>query len=226
VPDGLDWDLWLGPAPFRPYHPAYHPWTWRNWLDFGTGLLGDLGLHKLSTVFKSLNLGHPVTVEASATKLSAETYPLGEIVRFEFPARGQMAPVTLTWYDGGLKPPRPPEFDDDDVLQDVLYIGDKAKLMGNRLIPESRMETYKLPPKTLPRSPGHYQEWVDACRGGPAAGSNFVDHAALVTEVCLLGNVAVRSQKKLKWDGTLFRFTNDRAANQMLRREYRQGWTL
>ncbi len=226
VPDGLDWDLWLGPAPFRPYHPAYHPWTWRNWLDFGTGLLGDLGLHKLSTVFKALNLGHPVTVEASATKLSTETYPLGEIVRFEFPARGELAPVTLTWYDGGLKPPRPAEFDDDDVLQDVIYIGDKGKLMGNRLIPESRMEAYKLPPKTLPRSPGHYQEWVDACRGGPAAGSNFVDHGALVTEVCLLGNIAVRSQKKLHWDGGQFRFTNDRAANQMLRRECRQGWTL
>ncbi len=226
VPDGLDWDLWLGPAPVRPYHPAYHPWTWRNWLDFGTGLLGDLGLHKLSTVFKALHLGHPVTVEASATKLSAETYPLGEIVRFEFPARGNLAPVTLTWYDGGLKPPRPPEFDDDDVLQDVIYIGENGKLMGNRLIPESRMDTYKLPPKTLPRSPGHYQEWVSACRGGPAPGSNFVDHAALVTEVCLLGNIAVRRQKKLKWDGVNFRFTNDQAANELLHRPYRSGWTL
>lgn len=225
VPEGLDWDLWLGPAPYRPYHSAYHPWTWRNWLDFGTGLLGDLGLHKLSTVFKALNLGHPATIEASATKLSRETYPLGEIVRFEFPARGEMAPVTLTWYDGGLKPPRPPEFDDDDVLQDVLYVGEKAKLMGNRLIPESRMETYKLPPKKLPRSPGHYQEWVDACRGGAPAGSNF-DHAGLVTEVVLLGNIAVRAQKKLKWDGANLRFTNDKAANELLHRKYREGWTL
>ena len=225
VPDGLDWDLWLGPAPARPYHPAYHPWTWRNWLDFGTGLLGDLGLHKLSTVFKALNLGHPVTVEASATKLSPETYPLGEIVRYEFPARGNLAPVTLTWYDGGLKPARPPEFDDDDVLQDVLYIGDQGKLMGNRLIPESRMDSYKLPAKTLPRSPGHYQEWVNACRGGPPAGSNFPDHSALVTEVCLLGNIAVRIQKKLRWDGANFRFTNDQAANKLLHRQYRQGWS-
>ena len=226
LPAGLDWDLWLGPAPYRPYHPAYHPWTWRNWLDFGTGLLGDLGLHKLSTVFKALDLGRPVAVEGSATKLSTETYPLGEIVRFEFPARGDRAPVTLTWYDGGLKPPRPPELDDDDVLQDVLYIGDKGKLMGNRLLPESRMDTYKLPPKTLPRSPGHYQEWVAACRGGPPAGANFVDHAALVTEVCLLGNIAVRSQKKLRWDGANFRFANDPAANRMLQRPYRQGWSF
>jgi predicted dehydrogenase len=226
IPDGLDWDLWLGPAPARPYHPAYHPWTWRNWLDFGTGLLGDLGLHKLSTVFKALNLGHPSSVEGSATILSPETFPLGEIVKFEFPARGNLSPVTLTWYDGGLKPPRPPEFDDDDVLQDVIYIGDKGKLMGNRLIPESRMDSYKLPSKTLPRSPGHYQEWVNACRGGPSAGANFVDHAALVTEVCLLGNIAVRSQKKLRWDGAKLQFLNDQAANRTLHREYRQGWTL
>ena len=226
VPEGLDWDLWLGPAPVRPYHPAYHPWTWRNWLDFGTGLLGDLGLHKLSTVFKALNLGHPVSVEGSATKLSSETYPLGEVVRFQFPARGDMPPVALTWYDGGLKPFRPPEFDDDDVLQDVLYIGDKGELMGNRLVPDSRMESYKLPPKTLPRSPGHYEEWIKACGGGPPAGSNFVDHSALVTEVCLLGNIAVRRDKKLLWDGTNHRFTNDQSANKLLRREYRQGWTL
>ena len=218
VPDGLDWNLWLGPAPSRPYHPAYHPWTWRNWLDFGTGLLGDLGLHKLSTVFKALNLGHPVSVEASATKLSAETYPLGEIVRFEFPARGEQPPVTLTWYDGGLKPPRPPELEPDDVMRDIIYIGDKGKLMGERLIPESRMESYQKPPKTLPRSPGHYQEWIAACRGGAPAGSNFLDHSGLVTEICLLGNIAVRAQKKLLWDGARMEFKNDKAANKLLRR--------
>jgi predicted dehydrogenase len=226
VPEGLDWDLWLGPAPYRPYHPAYHPWTWRNWLDFGTGLLGDLGCHKLSTVFKALNLGHPSSVEGSATKLSSETYPLGEIVRFEFPARGHQPPVTLTWYDGGLKPPRPPELHPDDPLGDVLYLGEKGKLMGQRLLPESRMESYVKPPKTLPRSPGHYQEWITACRGGPPAGSNFLDHAGLLTEVCLLGNIAVRTAKKLQWDGAGMRFTNDAAANRRLRREYRAGWSL
>ncbi|MFO1501542.1 MAG: Gfo/Idh/MocA family oxidoreductase [Verrucomicrobiota bacterium] len=226
VPDGLDWDLWLGPAPARPYHPAYHPWTWRNWRDFGTGLLGDLGLHKLSTVFKALDLGHPVSVEASATKLSSETYPLGEIVRFEFPARGHRPPVTINWFDGGLKPPRPAELDDDEPLRDPIYIGDRGKLLGDRLIPESRMEAYKKPPQTLPRSPGHLQEWIAAIHGGPPAGSSFPDHAGLVTEVCLLGNIAVRAQKKLLWDGARMQFTNDPAANQWLHREYRQGWTL
>jgi predicted dehydrogenase len=226
VPEGLDWDLWIGPAPSRPYHPAYHPWTWRNWLDFGTGLLGDLGLHKLSTVFKALRLGTPVSVEASATKLSTETYPLGEIVRFEFPARGEMPPVSLTWSDGGLKPPRPPELDADDPMRDIIYIGDQGKIMGERLIPETRMETYKRPPKTLPRSPGHYEEWIAACRGGAPAGSNFVEHSGLLTEVCLLGNIAVRAQKKLLWDGANLRFTNDATANKMLRRDYRKGWAL
>jgi len=226
VPEGLDWDVWLGPAPYRPYHPAYHPWTWRNWRDFGTGLLGDLGLHKLSTVFKALNLGHPLSVEASATKLSKETFPLGEIVRFEFPARGPLPPVTLTWYDGGLKPPRPTELEPDDVMRDVIYIGEKGKIMGDRLIPDARMDRYERPAKTLARSPGHYEEWVSACRGGPPAGSSFPEHSGLLTEVCLLGNVAVQAQRKLLWDGPKMRITNDNAANKMLKREYRVGWSL
>lgn len=226
VPDGLDWDLWLGPAPVRPYHPAYHPWTWRNWLDFGTGLLGDLGLHKLSTVFKALDLGHPISVEGSATKLSDETYPLGEIVKYEFPARDQHPPVTLTWYDGGLKPPRPPELDPDEEVRDVMYVGDAGKLMGDRLLPDAKFEKFQRPAATLPRSPGHHQEWVNACRAGAPAGSNFADHAGLLTEVCLLGNIAVRSGRKLLWDAPNLRFTNDPNATKRLHRVYRAGWTL
>ena len=115
-----------------------------------------------------------------------------------------------------MKPPRPLELDSDDVLRDVIYIGDRGKLMGERLIPESRMEKYQRPAKTLPRSPGHYQEWINACRGGAPAGSNFLDHSGLLTEVCLLGNVAVRAQKKLLWDGPNLRITNDNAANKLL----------
>jgi predicted dehydrogenase len=226
VPEGLDWDLWLGPAPFRPYHPAYHPWTWRNWWDFGTGLLGDLGAHKLSTVFKALKLGQPLSVEASCTRLSPETYPLGEIVRYEFPARAGLPPVVLSWYDGGLKPPRPTELDPDDGIADTIYVGEQGKLMGQRLLPDSRMDTYRKPPKTLPRSPGHYAEWVAAMRGGPPAGSNFVDHAGVLSEVCLLGNVAVRAQKKLLWDGPNARFSNDANASKLLHRDYRAGWSL
>jgi predicted dehydrogenase len=226
VPDGLDWNLWLGPAPERPYHPAYCPWTWRNWWDFGTGLLGDLGCHKLSTVFKALKLGHPTSVEACSSKLDPEIYPLGVIARYEFPARGDMPPLTLTWYDGGLKPARPKELELGRGMEDVLYIGEKATLMGHRLIPESKMKEYGRPPKVLPRSVGHHKEWVDACRGGPPAGANFVDHAGLLTETCLLGNVALRAGKKLSWDGPSMRVTNDDEASRYLHRDYRQGWTL
>jgi predicted dehydrogenase len=226
VPDGLDWDLWLGPAPKRPYHPAYHPWTWRNWWDFGTGLLGDLGCHKLSTVLKALKLGHPVSVEACSTKLSSETYPLGVIARYEFPARDGLPPVRLTWYDGGLKPPRPKELEPGRHMSDVLYVGEKGKMMGHRLIPESEMKKHGRPPKKLPRSPGHDEEWINACRGGPPAGSDFVGHGGLLTEVCLLGNVALRAGKKLRWDGPKLSVTNDEKANRYLHREYRQGWAL
>jgi predicted dehydrogenase len=226
VPAGLDWDLWLGPAPYRPYHPLYHPWTWRNWLDFGTGVMGDLGCHKLSTVFKALKLGHPIRVEGSCTKQSTELYPLGEIVRFDFPARGDMPPVTIHWYDGGIKPPRPAELEPDDRMGDILYIGDKGKLMGERLIPEERHSKYRKPPKSLPRSPGHYHEWVYAIRDGVPAGADYVEHAGLVSEVCMLGNIAVRLQKQLEWDGVKMEFPNEKTANKMLHREYRQGWAM
>jgi predicted dehydrogenase len=225
VPDGLDWDLWLGPAPARPYHPAYCPWTWRNWWDFGTGLLGDLGCHKLSTVFKALKLGHPTRVEASCTKLNPETYPLGVIARYEFPARGDMPPLKLNWYDGGLKPARPPQLAPNRNMEDVTYVGETGVLMGHRLIPESKMKAYGRPPQLLPRSKGHLHEWVTACRGGPPAGADFVQHAGLLTEVCLLGNVAVRAGKPLEWDGAAMRITNHEQANRYLHREYRPGWS-
>ncbi len=226
VPPGLDWDLWLGPAPERPYHPEYHPWTWRNWWDFGTGLLGDLGCHKLSTVFKALDLGHPLTIDASSTKLNSETYPLGVLARYQFPARGEHPPLRLTWYDGGLKPSRPQELPPGEGLRDTIYCGEKGILMGQRVLPDALADDRPRPAKKLPRSPGHYHEWVRACRGGPPAGSNFVDHAGLLTEVCLLGNVAVRSSGTLAWDPKAFRITNSSGANRLLHREYREGWRL
>ena len=125
-----------------------------------------------------------------------------------------------------MKSPRPPELEPNQSIGDTIYIGDKGKLMGHRLIPESAMKAHGPPPKTLPRSVGHLKEWVDACRGGPPAGANFVDHGGLLTETCLLGNVAVRAGKKLLWDGPRLRITNDDDANRLLHRPYRQGWTL
>jgi predicted dehydrogenase len=238
VPDTLDWDMWLGPAPERPYHPAYLPAKWRGWWDFGTGALGDIGCHYFDPVFRALKLGAPTTVEASSTRVNKETYPLGSMVTYHFPARGAMPALKLVWYDGGLRPPRPEQLQDNDVMSDNghLLVGEKGVILINRakwrLYPEKLARDYGEPPKKLERSPGHHQEWINACKGGPAAGSNF-DWAGPLTETVLLGNVALRTQLrekltkvKLQWDSAKFEFTNLPEANQFLRREYRAGWTL
>ena len=240
VPDTLEWDLWLGPAPARPYHPAYLPFRWRGWWDFGTGALGDIGCHSLDPVFRALRLGHPLSVEASSTRVNAETFPLASMVTYQFPARGDMPAVKLTWYDGGWRPPRPEELEPDREMgaSGHLLVGDDGKIISRRqrdgvdytLIPESRAREYGDPPQTLPRSIGHYLEWVEACKGAAAAGSNF-GWAGPLTEVVLLGNVALRPElrqeltsKKLLWDGPSMRFTNSETANKFLKREYREGW--
>jgi len=234
IPASLDWDLWLGPAPTRPYHPAYHPFKWRGWWDFGTGALGDMGCHILDVAFRALKLGYPETVHAVSTPVNKETFPLGSIVTYEFPKRGSLPPVTLTWYDGGLKPERPDELEDGRKMPDggVLFIGDKAKMLEGRIIPESKMGEYTPAPKTLPRSPGHYVEWVEACKGGKSAGANF-DYSSLLTQVVLMGNVALRpelrkilNQQKLKWDPKKKQFSNVPKANEFLSLPVRQGWEL
>ena len=235
VPAELDWDLWLGPAPERPYHPSYHPFAWRGWWDFGTGVLGDIGCHQFSAVFKALKLGHPTSVEACSSnhqcppEIADETAPLSSITRWTFPAEGDRAPVTITWWDGGLKPPRPEELDanrgfaEDDWL---MIVGDKGKMYGDRIIPEKKAQEIGPPPRMLPRSPGHYVEWIQACKGGKPAGSNFVDHAAHLAEVVLLGNIAIRTKEKLLWDGPNLRFTNYEDANKLINPPYRAGWSL
>jgi predicted dehydrogenase len=235
VPDTLNWDAWLGPAPHRPYHPAYLPFVWRGWWDFGTGALGDIGCHSLDPVFRALKLGHPISVEACCTLVNNETYPVASRVTYEFPARGDLAAVKVHWYDGGMKPPRPEELGAGRHwgTNGALYVGDKGKMLGNRLLPESRQREYGKPPHKLERSPGHHQEWIDACKGGKPAGSNFPDHAGLLAQVVLLGNIALRPtlkekilNTKLLWDGEAFKFTNMPEANQYLHKEYREGWTL
>jgi predicted dehydrogenase len=225
VPETLDWDVFLGVAPERPYNPAYHPFKWRGWKDFGTGALGDIACHSLSPVFRALKLGPPTSVEAVSSPLFDETYPAASIVRYQFPARENMPAVKLSWYDGGLKPPRPDELEPGRELGegDTLYIGDKGKILGNRLIPEARMREYPQPDKTLPRSIGHYEEWLAACKGGAPGGSDF-SFAGPLTEAVLLGNVALLTQKRLEWDGDKMEITNVPEANVLLRREYRDGW--
>ena len=238
VPDTLDWDLWLGPAPARPYHPAYLPAKWRGWWDFGTGALGDIGCHYFDPVFRALQPGAPVSIEASSTRVNAETYPLGSMVTFQFAARGSRPAFRLTWSDGGLRPPRPAALQDNDVMGDNghLLVGDRGVIVLHdrqwRLYPDTLARAYGEPPKKLARSPGHYQEWIQACKGGPPAGSNF-DWAGPLTETVLLGNVALRTQLrekltkvKLLWDATRLEFSNLPEANAFLRRAYRDGWTI
>jgi predicted dehydrogenase len=242
VPSTLDWELWLGPAPHRPYHPAYHPFRWRGWWDFGTGALGDIGCHALDPVFRALKLGQPTSVQASCTRVNREAYPLASMVTYQFPARETLPPVKLTWYDGGLRPPRPEELEEDTEMgtNGHLFIGDGGKILslrraerrGYALIPEKRARDYGDPPRKLERSIGHYREWIEACKGGKPGGSNF-DWAGPLTEVVLLGNIALRPELRedlttqaLVWDGEQHRFTNSDTANGLLRREYRKGWTL
>jgi len=237
VPATMAWDLWLGPAPYRPYNPAYAPFAWRGWWDFGSGGLGDMGIHNLAPVWSALKLGAPTSVNASSTLFNKETLPLASTVHYEFPARGDMAPVTVHWYDGGMIPPRPPELEDDRELSredGLLFVGDKGTMYvegwgGNspRLIPEAKMKAYKRPPKTLPRSIGHHAEWIKACKEGTPTRSSFADFAGPLTEAVLLGTVCVRSGGgKILWDSKNLKVTNVPEANQYLHYEYRKGWTL
>ena len=235
VPRGLNWDLWIGPAPSRPYHPAYHPYNWRGWWDFGTGAVGDMGCHNLDPAFWALKLGHPTSVEARATNRSAETSPLASIIYYRFPARDGMPPVAVTWYGGGIMPPRPAELEPGRDLNGrgdgILFVGEKGKIMcagwagSPRLIPEARMKAYRRPAKTLPRSKGHHRDWIDACKGGRQASSSF-GYAGPMTEVILLGNVALRTGQKLRWDGPNMKAANLADADACIRPEYHNGWAL
>jgi len=235
VPETLDWDLWLGPAPQRPYHPCYHPFSWRGWWDFGSGVLGDIGCHQFAAIFRALKLGYPASVEACSSGVNGETAPLASIIRYDFPAREGMPALKLTWYDGGLMPARPDELEEGlrfGDADDNLYVGDKGKMLGHRLLPEARSKEYGKPPTVLPRSPGHHKEWIQACKGGEPAGSSF-DVSGPLTEVVLLGNVALRMGQqlyeqglKLYYDGPNMKITNLPEANKYIRSEYRGGWTL
>jgi len=235
IPPGFDWDLWLGPAPSRPFNRVYLPFVWRGWYDFGTGAIGDMGCYSFDTIFRVLKLGPPESVEASSTRVFRETFPTASIIYFNFPARGEMPPVRLTWYDGGLRPPRPKELEEEREMgrggEGLLFIGDAGTIMcgfngaNPRLIPESKMQEFKQPPKTLPRSPGNDREWLDACKGGAPGGANF-QFEGPITEAVLLGNVALRARKKIYWDAPNMKITNSAEAQQYVHCEYRQGWTL
>ena len=250
VPEGLNWDMWLGPAPYRPYNPAYVPGTWRAWWDFGTGSLGDLGCHILDAPFWALNLKQPLSVEGCISTYWSglwkkveprnENYPRSSIVRYRFPARGDLPPVKLTWWDGGMMPPRPEGLDPDEELGDsdggVIFLGEKGVLicgcygLSPRVFPKEKRGDLPKKPQTLTPIPGgiegHEKDWVRACKGGAPASSNF-DYSGPLTEMVLLGNLAVRfPNRQLLWDGPNLQVTNDKDADAYVRRKYREGWSL
>jgi predicted dehydrogenase len=234
VPKGLAWDLWLGVAPRRAYHPAYVPFTWRGWKDFGTGAIGDMGIHNAAMPWLGLKLGLPASVELVRTSgLKGETFPAWSILRFQFPKRDGLPPVTLHWYDGGRKP-------SSDLLGGRRLAGNGAILVGEkgtlysvgwtggdwRLLPRERFRDYRPPAPTLPRSPGHHKEWIAACTGGPPAFCNFVDFAAPLSEVMLLGCLAQRVGKKIDWDAAKMKARNCPEADGFIQREYRKRWEV
>ena len=230
IPPNLEWDLWLGPAPWRPYHPSYHPMTWRGWWDFGAGALGDMGPHLIDPAFRALQLAPPTSVQAESSPVTDESAPEWSIVEFEFAARGDLPPVKLIWYDGGKKPPAEAIGTANPPKNGALLIGERGSLFvpergGKPLIlardPQDRPQP---PQRTLPDSPGHYAEWIAACKGGPPASSSFPAAVDLM-ETCLLGNVALRAGEAIRWDRENTT-TGGAQADQFLRRTYREGWEL
>ena len=245
VPKTLEWDLWLGPAAVRDYNRGYVPFNWRGWWDFGTGAIGDMACHTMNLPFMALELGAPSSVVAETDRpVNNQSPPSGSpgggaprkglMVTYQFPARGKRPPVTLKWYEVR----RPPAA----LLQGQKMGGSGMVMVGSKgsmyspddygarhvLLPTKAFEGYKPPAPTIPRAPGnnHHAEWLRACKGGPPAMSNFIDYAGPLTEIALLGNVAIRAGQRFDWDSANLRARDLNAARQYIRPEYRKGWTF
>ncbi len=249
VPESLDWTLWMGPAPMRPfldhwpeghyaltqvkaagkdgpwYKSVYHPFNFRGWWDFGTGALGDMGCHHFNTPFRALKLSHPKYVQATATRVFEETAPLASVVGYDFEARDGMPPVRLIWYDGGLKPPAPRACGQEPLPEEgVLYVGELGTMLGHEILDEQLALKARTIPRTLPRRGGTWAEWMEACKGGEPAGCHF-EWAGLLTESVLLGNIAIRAGKRLEWNAEERRFANSDFANQLVEEKCHNGWS-
>lgn len=240
APASLDWELWIGAAPMRPYNIGYAPRKWRGWFDFGCGALGDMGCHIMDPAFAALKLAEAKRFSVEVVNQEGwnkQTFPTKGIVKYSFPARGDMAPVDVYWYDNGQLPKRPEGVPAEQKLGDEengsLFYGDKAIATAGeygfkpRLLPDEKMQDFKAPAATLPRVEGgnHYRNWIEACKGGEPACSNF-DYSGPFTEMVLLGCIALRANRKIEWDAEQFKITNDAEANAMVSKAYRPGWEL
>jgi predicted dehydrogenase len=236
TPKGCNWELWLGTREDRPYSSIYNPVSWRDFWDFGTEPIGDFFCHNFDPACWALDLKEPLSIEAyGAGGVDSYIAPVGGIYTYHFGPRANMPPVKFTWYDGGLMPARPEGLEPDDQLgangNGILFVGDKGLLTcagwagRPTLLPGSKDEAYTRPPKTLTRSKGHHRDWLDACKGGPAASANF-EYGAALTEVGLLGLVAMRVGKKMEWDAKAMKATNAPEADKFLKETYRQGWEV
>jgi hypothetical protein len=235
VPSTLAWDLFLGPSPRVDYHPIYHPFNWRGWVDWGVGAIGDMGAHLIDHSMWALDLGYPTTIETVCTPFNGVCYPHATMTVYEFAARGSRPAVKLTWYDGGLLPPKPVELGDEELNKGggALLVGSKGKLMHDtygrkpRLLPKSLHDSFGAPPKKLARIPdeNHEMNWVDAAKGKTEVSCPF-EYAARLTEVMLLGIVALRAGKRIHYDGAAMRVTNDEKANAFLSRAPREATSI
>jgi len=251
-PPGMDWELWIGPAPYRPYHSAYHPANWRPWWDFGSGTVGDMGCHTFHVYFRELKLGAPKTVYArSSTRhkgfvqfvSTPECQSHANMVTWQFDARDGLPPLDVHWYDGGMKPHRPAELDISLRLpgSGLLFVGEKGKLLagysggnpfgrhrgleGGLLLPEDKFRDFKQPAKTLPRCNDHYGEWTRACKRQTTTACP-IEFGCEMTEMALLGALALRTRGILQWDAEAMQVTNDKKANGLVDPPYRTGWSL
>ncbi len=239
IPAELDWDLWLGPAKWRRYNPMYLPGSWRGWMPFGSGTIGDWVCHVVDPVFWALDLGSPRTVQAHADgydpKKHGDTFPHGSVITFEFGGKGKRGPVKLLWHSGRAVIPRPAELEEGrkSPRTGAVVIGDKGKIMygshgagGVRIIPESKMKAYKQPAKRLRRVRGHHRDWLDAIKENRQAGSYF-GYGGPLTELARLGIIGLQLPgQKLEWDGPNMQFTNSDAANRLINPPSRKGWRL